>query len=490
MFPARTLLTAVLAGSVLAVASLTSPLPATAAPQAPDCARLDDPVYQRVKPGNDASLVTTWSTEASGATAYGFSQDNGTVFQASTTAAPGLVPVHRLFRGKSGDFLTSASPGEWKSAVAKGGYQDQGTSFYASPVAADCLVPVYRYLKKNKHRLTVSASSQTALEKAGWTREGISFYAAPAAGAPTASPPPTTPPAPAPSGDTKFSFAVYPDTQQEVGTDSRFINRADWLVKNKSSLDLRFVTTTGDNVNWDTPSHDQYEVASKAMVPLEKAGIPYSMALGNHDTQATGPGGSARDPRNTRKLVRDSTTFNAYFDAGRYGGVSGAFEKNKVDNVYSLYEAGGVKWMVLVLELWPRQSVVDWAKKEVAARPGYNVVVVTHDYLDGGGGIGQGAGYGDTSPQKLYDELISRYPNVRMVFSGHVGNAANRIDTGKNGNKIYSFLTTIHSGRSNPIRLVEVDTKTNSINTRVYQPWDDVTLSQYSKTLTGVNWVR
>jgi hypothetical protein len=488
MFSARSLLTAALAGSVLTAAALTAPVTATAAPKAPDCKAFDDPVYEKVKPTNDASLVTTSSTEAAQASEYGFTKDGGTVFRASTKAAPGLVPVHRLFRKKGQDFIASASPGEWKSAVAKHGYSDQGVRFFVSPVAADCLVPVYRYIKKNKHRLAVSASSRAALTKAGWSSEGISFYAAPSAGKPTPTPTPTKP-APT-TGDTKFSFAVYPDTQQEVGKDTRFINRANWLVKNRSSLDVRFVTHSGDVVNFDTPAHDQYEVASKAMVPLEKAGIPYSLAIGNHDTQATGVGGSARDPKNTRKLQRDTSTFNAYFNAGRYGGVSGAFEKNKVDNVYSLYEAGDVKWMVLVLELWPRQSVVDWAKKEVAAHPDHNVVVVTHEYLTGGGGIAQSAQYGDTSPQKLHDQLISQYSNIRMVFSGHVGLAGNRVDTGVHGNKIYSFLTTMHSGRSNPIRLVEIDTKANSINTRIYAPWDDVTYSKYTKSITGVNWVR
>ena len=70
-----------------------------------------------------------------------------------------------------------------------------------------------------------------------------------------------------------------------------------------------------------------------------------------------------------------------------------------MDNVYSLYEAGGRQWMVLVLKLWPRQSVVDWAKQVVADHADANVVVVTHDYLDANGGIEQSPQYGDTSPR-------------------------------------------------------------------------------------------
>ena len=41
---------------------------------------------------------------------------------------------------------------------------------------------------------------------------------------------------------------------------------------NRQKLDLRFVTHTGDVVNWDTPDHAQYKVAQDAMRPLEAAG--------------------------------------------------------------------------------------------------------------------------------------------------------------------------------------------------------------------------
>ena len=71
----------------------------------------------------------------------------------------------------------------------------------------------------------------------------------------------------------------------------------------------------------------------------------------------------------TQIEVRDTRTFNAYFNASRYTKVRGAFEAGKVDNIYATYEAGGVKWLVLVLELWPRQGAIDWAKTVVAANP-------------------------------------------------------------------------------------------------------------------------
>ncbi|GAB3950478.1 carbohydrate-binding domain-containing protein [Micromonospora vulcania] len=292
--------------------------------------------------------------------------------------------------------------------------------------------------------------------------------------------------------DTKFSFAVMPDTQQEVlnSTDTRFLNRTNWLVQNRSALDLRFVASSGDVVNWDTPDHSQYVIARNAMRPIETAGIPYSLALGNHDTQATGVGGSARDPAHTRELVRDTTVFNQYFTVSQYGAVKGQFEAGKVDNSYSTFEAGGVQWMVLTLELWPRVEAVNWAKNVVLAHPRHNVIVVTHDFIDGNANIEQSASYGATSPQYLYDNLIKQYANIRFVFSGHVGIAANRVDTGVNGNKIYSFLQTFHSNTTNPVRLVEVDTAANSLRTWIYGPYNNQSFTEYDRSFTGIGVVR
>ena len=246
---------------------------------------------------------------------------------------------------------------------------------------------------------------------------------------------------------------------------------------------------SGDVVNWDTPDHSQYEIIRAGLKPLEAADIPYTLTIGNHDTMATGEGGGARDVKMTRIYQRDTRTFNAYFNAGRYTEVGGAFEPNKVDNMYALYEAGGVKWMVLVLELWPRQAVVDWAKSVVASHPDHNVIMATHDFIDGAGNLSNYSGYGDTSPQYVFDNLISQYPNIKMTVSGHTGFAADKVFTGKNGNKIYSFLQTFHSTSTNPVRLITVDTKAGTLKTWIYAPHTDETYTSYSKTISGVEFV-
>ena len=293
--------------------------------------------------------------------------------------------------------------------------------------------------------------------------------------------------------DPTFSIAVMPDTQQEVfSPGQRFKNRSDWLVAQSGpqALDLRFVTHTGDVVNWDTDDHSQYAWASRALQPLTDARIPWSLSNGNHDNEATGPGGGARDSKNTRTLFRDTTTWNSYFTAERYGAVNGAFAAGKTDNIYSEFYAGGKLWMVLNLEMWPRVEVVNWAQRVVAAHPHSNVMVVTHSYLNANGSIHQLAGYGATSPQFLYDNLISRYSNIKMVFSGHTGIAASRTDVGVNGNTIYSFVAAIHSNSTNPVRLVYINTKTGTIQSRIRAPWDNaLTWVPYDLNISGVDWV-
>jgi len=289
-----------------------------------------------------------------------------------------------------------------------------------------------------------------------------------------------------------FSIAVMPDTQMEVheATDTRFRERSQWLVDHRQELNLRFVTHTGDVVDWDTPDHSQTAMASAALRPLEAAHIPYSLTIGNHDTQATGEGGGARDPSRTRILQRDTHVFNSFFTAARYGAVSGSFEPDKVDNVYSTFSAGGVRWLVLNLELWPRVAVVDWAANVVAAHSSHNVVLATHSYLNADTSISTSSGYGDTSPQYLYDHLVKVYPNVRLVFSGHVGTAAVRTDVGVHGNKVVSYLQAFHSRTTNPVRLVGFDTFRNTVETRIYAPRDQATYPQFDDIQSDMAWVR
>ncbi|GGC77694.1 metallophosphatase [Tersicoccus solisilvae] len=302
--------------------------------------------------------------------------------------------------------------------------------------------------------------------------------AAPSAAAPTV----------VPAADTDFSFAVYPDTQQEVFSTGTFIGRTNWLIANRKALDLRFVLHTGDVVNWGDKAPAQFTIASAAMAPLEKAGIPYELTIGNHDTAAVCPGGGGCPGKDVRVTVRDTTAFNRYFPTTRFPGA-GFFEKGKVDNSYRTFDAGGLKWLVINLELWARPAAIEWARSVVATHPRHNVIVQTHSYLKADGGISGSAGYGYSSPSYLWNRLIRQYANIRFVFSGHTGQSAYRTDVGNHGNKIVSMLGTFHSNTTNPVRIVTVHTAVGTVGTRVYGPKGNVSFP-YNASFTGMKYVK
>lgn len=295
--------------------------------------------------------------------------------------------------------------------------------------------------------------------------------------------------------DPTFSFVVIPDTQDEVLSDRNasrlFDDRIDWIVENQETLDIRFALQTGDLLNWDTETHDQYERASDGFIGLDDANVPYVLAIGNHDTAATCEGGSAC-PGDTNANLRDTSTFNSYFPETRFPTLSGQFEEDKVDNVYHLFELGGLKWIVISMELWARTSAYQWVDQVLTDHAQYNAIVITHSHLDGNAEIvTSNGGYGDNSPKRIFDDVLSQHANVRMIFSGHTGLSGYREDTGMNGNKIYQFLYNKNND-TNPVRVVNVNTDANTIDSYVYGPATDETLNSPGTTVnvSNVDWVR
>lgn len=414
----------------------------------------------------------------------------------------GTALLSGLLGGPSGSAAGATAPAAIDGAVSSvaSGLSPQATQ----PGARASLTPREKRLSKAK-RCTARQAKRTPVrcKRIKAAKAKAARIKAAAKASPPASPAAQT-----------FTVAVFPDTQNEVfGTDPRIRQRSQWLVQQRQALNLRFVNHIGDVVNWGWLQRSQFDVASAGMRPLEAAGIPYSLSIGNHDTAAVGHdnrpgrgyGGGAyvNNPEcrerlgavacDTKKLVRRTTEFNDYFSAARFGAVKGVFEAGKVDNTYSTFTAGGRQWMVLNLELWPRAAAVDWAKRVVAAHPRHNVIVSTHAYLDGDrAGIStSNGGYGSTSPRYLWDQLISQFPNVKVVLSGHVGSGAVRQDTTRHGTKVVSLLQAFHSADGNPVRLLRIDPAQDSIHTWVTSPnGRGGSFARHTHTVGGLGFVR
>jgi hypothetical protein len=291
----------------------------------------------------------------------------------------------------------------------------------------------------------------------------------------------------------KFVIPVLPDTQCEVNYNPQmFYSQMQWIADKKDSLNIPIVLHVGDLVDFN--NIDQYNRASEGFHILDKARIHYAIALGNHDTEAVSENSGSAAPGNTHQNLRKTTRFNTFFPVKRFRAQKGRFERNKSDNAFYVFKAGGMKWMVVTLEFCARPEPVEWAGKVIAKHHGYNVIILTHYHLNGNGIISpDNAGYGDLSPQAIYNQIIRVYPNVRLVLSGHTGSSAFRDDIGINGNHIYQVLQD-YQGEDNGggyIRLLEFDTENDSISAKMYSPYYNKTKEDYSRfSFPGVDFLK
>ncbi len=282
-----------------------------------------------------------------------------------------------------------------------------------------------------------------------------------------------------------FTLVVMPDTQTESTNTPqvRFPAMTKWIAENRAARNIRFVAHVGDLVNWDTPfstpPHFQYVNASAAMATLDSAGIPYAIAVGNHDTAAVGGvspdggacycGGSAA-PGDVRANLRNTDTLNEFFPLARFSARRGEYEPNKIDNSYHTFSAGGVDWLVISTELDPRPGALAWCNEVVADHPDHNVIYVTHNYLAPSGNLAGGVGYGNLSPQAVWDGLIKLHSNVRFVLSGHLTQTASRQTPGNSGAIVYQLLTDYQDEGNGWLRTLEIDPEAETVKSEVYSP--------------------
>jgi hypothetical protein len=271
----------------------------------------------------------------------------------------------------------------------------------------------------------------------------------------------------------KFVIPVFPDSH--VGIPDRiemFYTQMRWVVRQKDSLNIPFVCHVGDMVNCDNLSH--WEIASRGFKVLDSAGVAYAITLGNHDTEAVGVNSGSAAPGNVNQNLRKTTKFNTYFPVSRFKAQGGRYEEGKSDNAYYTFKAGGLNWMVISLEFCARKGPVDWADMVVASHPNYNVIILTHYFLNPNGDIGEtNAGYGDLSPMEIYNQLIVKYPNILLVLCGHNYISSWRNDRGENGNRIYQILqdfTDSADYAGGYLRLLEIDPEKRLITGNAFSP--------------------
>ena len=147
-----------------------------------------------------------------------------------------------------------------------------------------------------------------------------------------------------------FTVVVLPDTQNYSQYHPQiFDSQTQWVTNNAAAQNIQLVIGVGDIVNIGTDP-TQLANASHSIGILDQAGIPYALAIGNHDYD--------KNPPVNRSAINFNQVFgpSRYASAGHYGATN--FPAGSNENFYETFTWGGKSYLVLLLEFVPRNSAL------------------------------------------------------------------------------------------------------------------------------------
>ncbi len=290
-----------------------------------------------------------------------------------------------------------------------------------------------------------------------------------------------------------FSIVLLPDTQcysgaLNGGVPEMFTSQTEWVVAHREERDISFLLHEGDCTQSNTAEE---WVRTKASMRLLDDAVPYAIAAGNHDGLMTSENNTA--------------LFNQTFPLTNYSGLptfGGAFESNRMDNVFHQFSAGGVDWLVLALEFGPRDAVLDWANSVVTNHPQSKVIVLTHTHiysdstLHGSSPTHEWTPRGDYGRMNdgvdVWEKLVRRHANMAFVFNGHVLNSGQGrlVGVGDHGNRVYQMLCNyqmLPGGGQGILRIIKFFPLEDRLTAESYTPFYDVSLTDPANAFAYTN---
>lgn len=240
-----------------------------------------------------------------------------------------------------------------------------------------------------------------------------------------------------------WRMVVLPDTQHySEDYPEHLMTQTTWLRQEAQAGRLDLVLQVGDVVDED--ERVQWENASAAFTALDGV-VPYVLAAGNHDFAYDG----SRDSLMSEYFGKDRAIW------------ADTFAENHSENGFALVDLSDETWLILTLEVFPRDEVIAWAKDVLMAHPDMPTMIVTHAYLKPDGtrygepdtpdypygaddlpkttGIGPGAA---NDAETMFQELVLPFSQVRYVHSGHVlgDGVAHRTEVRHDGSVVHQVV--------------------------------------------------
>jgi hypothetical protein len=303
------------------------------------------------------------------------------------------------------------------------------------------------------------------------------------------------------TADDDFTIVVLPDTQnytQFPGNFPQYPAQTKWIWDHRNTDNIVAVLHNGDVVQHGNVLEVEWQRAETAMKTLEGSttkfpdGIPYGIAVGNHDNGA----------HNHDDVPFATTFFNKYFGINRFKdrGYYGGHYSNKNDNNWIMVRAGNLDVVMVSLEyrgdLGQDPDVLQWARGIFKDHPHALGIVNSHHIVKANGGFsGEG--------QQIYNAM-KNVDSVQLMTSGHIKEIrARRTDTFE-GHKIHSMLADYQdliipaddcAGGCGYMRLwrfspmknqLKVETYSPSLNKSMTGPQEQFTLTVDLSAATGV----
>lgn len=286
------------------------------------------------------------------------------------------------------------------------------------------------------------------------------------------------------------TMAFLPDTQNAIRWAPTVMDRAiDQFDSEDSSLNLTNIVSLGDVVdNWDSDA--QWQASSKVFGRMQKVGVPFLEQPGNHDYNGGRHGYGVPSLRKADNYLKH---FGPDSDFGKYQKEHGfAYSPDGLSS-YHLVDNGSYKYLVMNIDMGAVVSNsssasnddMRWFEQVLKDHPNNPTVVVSHDIfkcsdsrpneisLDDDSGYNGEAGDDEGAGSKIWN-IVKRYNQVFMMYSGHNHGSGQMTLTNDAGNPVLGLLSDYqfaYNGGNAFFQYVGMDEANNKITMRTYSPY-------------------
>jgi Bacterial Ig domain len=275
-----------------------------------------------------------------------------------------------------------------------------------------------------------------------------------------------------PASGRDFTIVAMPDTQYYTGalnggSPAILYSQIDWILTNRAARNIAYMAQLGDcvqngdnggnPVEWLAATNGYYRLENPLVTELPY-GLPYGIAVGNHDQSPQGDAEGA------------TTFYNQFFGAAHFAGMpywAGHYGTN-ADNFYELFSASGLDFVAVYFEYdtVPDAPVLAWADQVLQAHPNRRAIVVSH-WLANTGNPASFSAQG----QAVYTALRTN-ANLFLMLSGHVPGEGRRQDVfeGRTVHTVVSDFQGRANGGDGWLRIMEFSPSNNVIRVSTYSP--------------------